>query len=149
MDKYEINGSTMAIIGIDEFNSKVIEKNKDYIISSSAYEVMEDSCKYFGSSYSGRVEGSKNLTGYKYKLPIIVSEIADLIFFPITTIDNPQCVWINLNYYDKIVEKNSFNYIYFKNNKYLKTNVSKYSISNQVLRSSKLHYILSNIRNKY
>ena len=35
---------------------------------------MDDSCKYFGSSYQGRYEGTKNLIGMNYKLPIIIEE---------------------------------------------------------------------------
>ena len=89
MEKYEINENTMAIIGLDINNSKVLEEGKEYLVNDNAYEVMERSCQYYGSSYQGRVKGTINMTGFRYKSPIIVEESNELIFFPITTPDDP------------------------------------------------------------
>ena len=74
MEKYEINKETLAVVGINKKTTKVLEKSREYIINDIAYEVMEHSCQYFGSSYGGRVEGSKKMIDSNYKLPIIVEE---------------------------------------------------------------------------
>ena len=72
MKDYEINKETLAIIPVGDKKSKVIEKNGAYIIDSRPNKVMDESCKYYGSSFEGRQKGTSNLTGITYKAPIIV-----------------------------------------------------------------------------
>lgn len=143
MNKYEINEETLAVIGTGKKSTKVLEKNKEYFLNDVAYEVMDYSCQYFGSSYSGRVEGSKKMIGCNYKLPIIIEESMELIFFPISTPDNPKCVWISLKWFDHVNTENDKTYIYLKNGKKILSSASKKSIENQVLRASRLLYILN------
>lgn len=143
MLKYEINRETAAIIGLSKKETKVLENNNEYIIKDNAFNVMDHSCKYFGSSYNGRIEGSKNILGFNYKLPILVEEYNNSIFFPIKQIDDPTCIWISLNLYDRVVQNNKNTIIYFKNGKKITVNVSKNIINNQVLKSSRLKYIIS------
>ena len=142
MKNYEVNDETMAIVGLNEKNSKVLEKEKEYLISSNSYEVLDYSCQYFGSSYSGRLDGSKKILDAKYKLPIIVEESAELIFFPISSPENDDCIWIALQWFDDIVEINKKVFIRLKNGKKIEVKTSKYSIKNQVMRASRLNYIL-------
>ena len=148
MEKYEINKETAAIVGVNDNLTKVLEKDKEYFIGDSSYSIMEHSCEYFGSSYSGRNIGSKKMLGANYKVPIIVEESNDIIFFPISEIDNPKCIWIALKWFDRVEEEYGKTYIYLKNGKKICTKVSAYSIDNQVLRSSKLNLILNNRKNK-
>ena len=143
MEKYEINKETLAVVGINKNSTKIVEKEKEYYIKDIAYDVMEHSCKYFGSSYSGRVEGSKKMIGANYKLPIIVEESNDLIFFPVVTPDNPKCIWISLKWYDCVKVEGGKTYIYLKNGKKIQISASKNSIENQVLRASRLLYVLN------
>ena len=84
MEKYEVNEETLAVIGMGKNQSKILERGTEYFVEDSAYEVMDYSCQYFGSSYLGRVDGSKKMLGANYKLPIIVEESSELIFFPIS-----------------------------------------------------------------
>ena len=58
MKDYEINDETLAIIPDDIWNSIVVEDNCDYVVSGKPLEIVDYSCKYFGSSYPGRKEGS-------------------------------------------------------------------------------------------
>lgn len=143
MEKYEINKETAAIVGINEKFTKIMEKDNDYFISDVAYEVMDYSCQYFGSSYEGRVNGSKKMLGANYKLPIIVEESNNLIFFPISSADNPRCVWISLKWFDYVKKDETGSKIYLKNGKKILTSVSKNSIENQVMRASRLSLILN------
>lgn len=144
MEKYEVNEKTLAVIGVNDNLSKVMEEANDYFIGDSSFSVMERSCEYFGSTYCGRTIGSKKMLGVNYKVPIIVEEANDLIFFPLSEVDNPKCVWVSLRWFDRVEEEYGKTYIYLKNGKRIPTKVSKYSIENQVLRSSKLNYILNN-----
>ena len=148
MKNYEINKGTAAVIGLNKENSRVIEEKNDYYINDNSYSVMEHSCNYFGSNYNGRLAGSKSILGTKYKVPIIVEESNELIFFPTTDIENPQCMWISIKWFDKVEDDEDGNtYIYLKNGKKIKTSSSKYSIENQVLKSTKLHFLISGRKN--
>lgn len=143
MEKYEINKGTLAVIGVNKNSTKIVEEDKEYYIKDIAYEVMEHSCQYFGSSYNGRVEGSKKMIGSNYKLPVIVEESNELIFFPISSPENLKCIWISLKGYDSVKEENGKTYIYLKNGKKIISSASRNSVENQVLRASRLLYVLN------
>ena len=72
MDSYEINKDTYAILSVSNNVTRVVEKNDEYFIKKGSYEVMEDSCAYYGSSCEGRIKGTKNILGNTYKVPIII-----------------------------------------------------------------------------
>ncbi len=140
---YEINYDTQAIIPISENSCKIIENSEKYIINESVLKVMEHSCEYFGSSFIGRKEGTKKLLGITHKSPIIVEESRKIIFFPTASPDNEECIWINLEKIDKYYRVNSKkSEIIFKNGNRLIINISYGSLSNQILRSTRLKYIL-------
>lgn len=143
MVDYEINEDTLAIIPIIPDKSKIIETNKEYIVNKKVYEIMENSCCYFGSSLSGRTEGSKKLLGTGYKIPIIVEESKEIIFFPTTSPLKNECCWVaiqhikNCNFFEE--DKTIIN---FENNNELIINVPYFSIKNQILRATRLESIL-------
>ena len=83
LNSYEINDETYAIISTNQYKTKVIEKESEYDINENAYKVMDDSCKYYGSSYKGRLKAAKSILNCSYKLPILIEESTFLIFFPI------------------------------------------------------------------
>ena len=147
MKKYEINKGTLAVIGITENESKVIEYDKSYSILDNSYQIMEDSCNYFGSTMEGRIKGTKKMIGINYKVPIIIEESNDLIFFPLSEIEGVNCIWISLGWFDRVEEINNKTYICFKNGKKIPTKVSKYTIENQVSRALKLNYLLNDRKN--
>ena len=70
LDNYEINVDTIAIVPIDEKTSKVYEREEEYIVNKNSNKIIDNNCKYYGSSYIGRCEGTKYLTGIKSKCPI-------------------------------------------------------------------------------
>ena len=59
MNNYEINEETYAIISKDIGKTEIIEKSNDYIIDNDAYKVMDESCKYYGSSYKGNFKQNR------------------------------------------------------------------------------------------
>ena len=146
---YEINYDTEVIIPINGNKSKIIENSDEYIIDENTIKIMEHSCEYFGSSYEGRKEGTKKLLGITHKSPIIVEESRKIIFFPTTSADNENCIWINLEKIDKYykIDKKT-TAIKFKNGSILNFDISYGSLSNQILRATRLKYILEERINK-
>lgn len=141
-ETYEINKSTLAVVPIDENRSRVLEETTEYIVNKSSFEIIEDSCKYFGSTYQGRYDGTKNLIGMSYKLPIIIEESRNIIFFPTSSPRTKECAWIALTHLDNYINDKNDSYISFKNGYKLKVNVSIFALENQILRASRLESVL-------
>ena len=143
MKFYEINEDTIAIIPLEYEKTKIIEKEKEYIIEKRAYEIMDESCKYYGSTYKGRLNAAKNILNCAYKLPILVEESQKIIFFPTKSSLEEDCCWLNFNYIKDVKKIENKSIIKFKNNKEMIFDTSKLSIENQISRSTRLSYILS------
>ncbi len=140
---YEINYDTQLLLPINSNQTKVIENDDEYIIDNTTLNVLEHSCEYFGSSYEGRKEGTKKLLGITHKSPIIIEESRKIIFFPTTSPDKKDCIWINLDKIEKYYKNGSKNStILFKNGKIHNFNISIGSLTNQILRATRLKYIL-------
>ena len=139
---YEINEGTLAILP-SEKESKVLEDSSEYLISKKPFEIVDYSCKYFGSSYEGRKEGTKAILDINYKVPIVVENSRNIIFFPTNSPTAEDCCWISLNNIKRIEEGqfNSTNII-FKNGTSLLIPVSKRTIENQIFRASRLDLIM-------
>ena len=142
MDSYEINKNTCAIISIDEEICKVIENNDEYFINKSTFDVMEESCQYYGSSFEGRVRGTKNILGSNYKVPIIIEESNELIFFPISSPVSFKCTWISLNNISKYERCNGFTKVTFNCGKEVILKLSISSFEGQLLRANRLGSII-------
>lgn len=142
LDNYEINSGTLAIIPIDEYTSKVIELNNEYIVNKSCFEIIDDSCNYYGSTYQGRYEGTKNMIGMNYKLPIIIEESKNIIFFPTISPRLINCSWVSLNNLKTYLKNNDGSDIVFKNDSIINFNISIFSLESQILRASRLESIL-------
>ena len=138
LKNYEINGDTIAIVPIDEKTSKVYEDAVEYVVAKNTNKIIEDNCKFYGSSYKGRCDGTKYLTGIKSKYPIIIEESRNIIFFPTSSIRNNDNIWISLN---KIKNYDRCKYgskITFINNKKINLDISIYSLDNQYCRANLL-----------
>ena len=96
MKNYEINEDTLAIIS-NYPNTKIYEGNKSYLIKDNTLNIIKKSCEYFGSTFEGRRRGTRILTGYSTKSPIIIEESKDIIFFPTSSPRSKNCSWISLN----------------------------------------------------
>ena len=140
---YEINYDTQLILPLGEFKSKVIEHDDEYIVNSSVQEILEHSCEYFGSSFEGRKDGTRKMLGITHKSPIIVEESRKMIFFPTTSPEREDCIWINLEKIEKYYKvENGKSAILFKNGDILEFDLSYGSLSNQILRATRLKFVL-------
>lgn len=142
-NEYEINEGTLAIISLDNNRTKVLEDNNDYIFNQKSFDILDYSCKYFGSSYEGRKEGAKAIIGASYKIPIIVEEDRDLVFFPTSAFDDEECIWVAANRIKKYVaDKYNTTLITFDNGQELILPISFRVVQNQIFRSNRLSYLL-------
>ncbi len=149
--EYEINKDTLAIMPKSEEECVVMENEMEYDLEVSAFSVIERSCEYFGSTYEGRYIGTKNISGITHKSPIIIEDTNKIIFFPTTSPNKEDCVWVSLNNiltYEKGEQKGTSR-ITFKNGNILNLNVSIGSLTNQILRSSRLKYLLEDRQEKF
>lgn len=142
MINYIINSKTLAIIGIDSKKCKIIEKNEEFLVNSYAKKIIEDSCLYYGSSYRGKVDHSTFLLNNSYKCPIMIENCNNSIFFPTISADSNECIWISIFEIEKYYLIDDLIVILFKNGKKISTNMSKYSIENQMLKSYNLFNLM-------
>ena len=146
--KYEVSRGTLAIVPNEAESSLVYEDEDRYIIDQTPFSIMEESCKYFGSTYEGRKNGAKDILGAEYKVPIIVEDSNNLIVFPTTSPRADNCAWISLKRVRKIerIDSNHTKVI-FDNNRELIVDGSYRTIENQLSRASRLDLILRNHKN--
>ncbi len=142
MENYEISNNTLAIIPIGYSKSKVLETDGEIIINLSPFEIVNNSCKYFGSSYTGRHDGTKSLIGVSHKSPIIIEETTEMIFFPTTSPRICNCYWISLNNIKNFSKGLKNSKVIFENNVELDIDISFNSLSNQILRATRLESVL-------
>lgn len=143
MENYEINENTLAIIATDVYQTKVIEKDKELIINKKAYEIMEESCEYYGSTYVGRLKSAQKMLNCSYKLPILVEESSILIFFPTKSSLVSDCSWINYNCIKDYNQNNKNNNMILSliNGSKVELDISKLSLQNQIYKSTQLESI--------
>lgn len=147
LEDYEINIDTIAIVSIDDELSKVYETEEEYMVSKNSNKIIEDNCKFYGSSYKGRCEGTKYLTGIKSKFPIIIEESRNMIFFPTGSVRSNNNCWLSLNHI-KSYSKTIFGCnITFQNNKNIPLDISLYSLDNQYYRATMLKSKLNDKKN--
>lgn len=147
--KYEISKGTLAIVPNEKENSLVYEDEDRYIVEQTPFEIMESSCRYFGSTYDGRKNSAKDILGAEYKVPIVVEDSNNLIVFPTTSPLSDDCIWISLNRVKKFQRIDASNTkIIFDNNQEIIVPCSFRSIENQISRASRLDIIMRKRKSK-
>ncbi len=137
-EEYYINEDTLVIIPIGKNKAKVYDLNGTYLIKKSVFEIVNISCQYYGSSYTGRYIGAKKLLSMDYKLPIIIDEVKETVIFPTSSPKLDSCCWIcvnNIDNYEK-VKKNSK--IKFIDGSIIEFDISLNSLENQIMRATML-----------
>lgn len=138
---YEIDLSTLLLIGIDEKTTKVVDFNGEYIIKDNAKNIINYSCKFFGSSLLERGNVTKRLINISNKAPIFIEETKNIIFFPLRSTREKTNIWIsfnNLESYEQVGRKTKLK---FKNQQELLIDYSYYMVDNQITRCMMLDYM--------
>ena len=143
---YEIDLSTVMLIGIDEFKTKVVTLDSEFIIDIDSKKIIDNSCKFFGSSLNDRINMTKRLVNVSSKSPIIVEESRNIIFFPLKSTRDKCNIWISFNNLEKYVKNGDKTMFIFKDKKQVEIDFSYYIIDNQVTRSLMLDYELKKRR---
>ncbi|MEG1287854.1 MAG: competence protein ComK [Bacilli bacterium] len=135
---YIINKNTNYLVE-EDYKTKISEKNNFIIVNTSLLKIIDESCNYFGSSYKGRVSGTKYLIEVTSKPPIIINESSLLVIFPLFSPRRNDSLWVNYNNvltYRKITAKSIE--VIFKNYEKVKFNVSYNIFNNQIYKCSRL-----------
>ena len=143
---YEIDLSTLMLLGIDENKTKIITTDKEFIIHNSCKDIINHSCKFFGSSLVERIKTTNRLVNLASKTPIIVEESRNIIFFPLKSTREKTNIWISFNHLDKYVKDGDNTVLKFKCGKQIILDFSYYIIDNQVTRSLILDYEMNKRR---
>ena len=138
MVSYEINEETLAILPFSEGKTRVIEKDDEYIVDQTTYEIMEHSCEYFGSSLEGRMLGSKNILGSVYKAPVMVEETQKMIFFPLQALSDENGGWISYKNIKNVEKLGKRSKVLFSNNEKVIIDCPYFSVKNQIFRCNVL-----------
>ena len=144
---YYINKATCVIIPIGKNESQVIEIDNTFIVNKSVKSIIDESCRYFGSTYQGRCDGSKEILKMNYKLPIVIEDFNNLIFFPTNSPRYNECIWVSLNNVDNYEQDGKDSKINFIGGTCFKIEISYYSLENQIFRASLLDSMLRKRKN--
>jgi len=135
MSEYEINEATQVIRPCGSNASIICEEDAEYEVSDTTNNIIKYNCTFYGSSYAGRCEGTKALTGLKTKYPIIIEESRKIIFFPTSSVRCNDSIWISLNQIKEIEKCGNYCKITFNNNKSVILPTSYYLVNNQYYRA--------------
>ena len=138
IEEYYVTSDTLLLVSFGKNKTKIYDVNGNSVIKKTPFEIIDESCQYYGSSYSGRYVGAKKLLDMDYKLPIIMDEVKEVVMFPTCSPKSDDCCWIcvnNIENYEKY-KKNSI--IKFINCMTYEVNVSFNSLENQIMRATML-----------
>ncbi len=139
-DTYEVNGSTMAVLPLGEGEkpaSKILETERTFLVNMKPFQIIERSCRYFGSSYAGRKAGTYEVIKVSHKPPIMVDHSNNIFLFPTFSSTRPQCGWLShAHVHEFCAAKYDNTFVTFVNGETLELPVSITSFENQVYRTA-------------
>jgi competence protein ComK len=141
---YEITPLTLAIISHkgNRNVTTILESDAEYTISKSPRKVIDEACKFFGSSLKGRQDGTKEVCGITHKAPISIDPSSGMYFFPTYSPTNPDCSWIAHTHINELQQAGKLTTIIFKNGKRIMIEASYGSLLNQLNRTAQYRYLL-------
>jgi competence protein ComK len=147
INEYEVNPYTMAILPIPygrKIFSIIIEMEDEFLVKMKPMEIVDRSCRYFGSSYKGRKEGTRELMGITHKPPIIVEPSHQIFLFPTVSPSSLECAWLSHSHIiSHSASGNGTTKVIFQNNKSIRLDISKGSFENQFFHTAQLRTIIS------
>lgn len=144
---YEITPLTLAILPQEQIdgvpNSYVLEESREYTIETTPIKVIDEACKFFGSSLQGRLDGTRDISNITHKAPVAIDPSSGMYFFPTFSPMNNKCAWIAHSHV-KTICPTEFNQteIIFINGRRIIVDASIGSIQNQLQRTAQFRYEL-------
>lgn len=147
--EYEIHDETMALLPhFDDYanlHTIVMEETGAFIVPLSPKKLIDESCRYYGSSYEGRLEGIKQAMGIMKKAPIAISVELAIFFFPHESPSNHSCVWLSHTHVKSLERKDKRNtVVLFSNGETLIVPASKNQLETKLLRTAQYRHLLQN-----
>ncbi len=145
MDSYILNDNVLCFTqDVDnDKNILIIEKNRRVIIECNCLKFLKKSCKFYGHSYNLQRQFIIENFNYYIKTPIVLSKSNMIIFFPTTSPNSKECIWISYNNIDRYIKENEYTKIYFKGGKVLKISASYTTIDSQITKCIKIEKYLN------
>ena len=141
---YIINKNTYYLM-YDNDKTVINELSTELIIpGNNLKDILENSCEYYGSSLQGRIIGARNLLKSCYKIPIIVSEKNNILFFPLRGKKNGEFIWFNFGMIKSYEKDGEFVSIKFADGNVKKFMISYAILNNQILKCSRMLIIYMN-----
>lgn len=142
VEEYEINRYTQLIRPVvigEKIYSEIFELQDEFIAPYRPTVIVDKSCKYFGSSFQGRVTGTKQLTNYNNKVPITIDPTYHILFMPTSSPSNPDCTWVSHEHViDYKREESDSTRVLFRNHSIHIIPMSYSSFNTQIERTSHL-----------
>ena len=121
----------------------VVEKDRKFNVEIECFKLIKKSCKWYGNSYDMQRKFIVDKFNFYIKTPIIVSDYSKMMFFPTTTPNSKECIWISYNNVDRYIKKENYTQIYFKGGKILNISASYNTIDNQITKCIKIEKFLN------
>ena len=142
--EYIINKDTYYLM-YDGCSTVIFELSTELVLpGDNLLTILDNSCKYYGSSLKGRLVGTRNLIDCRYRLPIIISEKNNLLFFPLNGKKNGEVIWFNFNSIKSYKKDGNFVSIMFNNGEIKKFMISYTVLNNQIMKCSRMLIIFMN-----
>ncbi len=140
---YELSSDTILLYPKQTekgISTIVYETGQILEFDGSPYRIIKQNCLKNGSNYEGRKAHARSLINTNAKLPIVVREDEKLIYFPIKSVRNWDCAWINFDNHRliKAIRDGRFK-IESSEEVEVDLNASNFIFSNQVLKSAFLY----------
>ena len=138
IEEYFISEDTLMLLPLSKNETKILDISGEYIIEKNIFEVFDESCQYYGSTYNGRYISAKKTLDMDYKLPIIIDEVKEVVLFPTCSPKLENCIWICVNNVENYIKNNKVSVIKFTNGVSSELNISINTLENQILRATML-----------
>lgn len=96
---YITTSETMALLPyLNQYGEEwsfALEVNRTLLIQKKSKAILNDSCNFFGSSYEGRIDGTRAIMNRGKMYPIAISVPLDMYMFPLSSPERYTCVWLS------------------------------------------------------
>lgn len=141
--EYIINEKTFYLMEKYQ-NIEIIEEKQVIKLKKSLLSLIDENCKYYGSSYQGRKSATKYLIGITSKSPIFLSEKKNILLFPIySERSQEKKIWFVYNNILKYRKVKKYVEVTFKNGETYLFLISFNVFQNQFLKTSELLAIMT------
>jgi len=145
---YEVSPLTFAVIADERADGKIIslvvEEDERFYVDQSPRRLLDQACKFYGSSLRGRQDGTKDVCGITHKAPVAIDPISGMYFFPTNSPQNKYCSWIAHSHIDHAHKTHGQStQLTFKSGDTVIIDVSSGSIWNQIQRTAQFRYQLN------